>query len=61
MHRTGRYLGCCLLWTLLVTDAGAQSWLEQYLVHRNPSFTEEGADSFYVCHAGENMRAMTEA
>ena len=50
-----------MLWVLLAANAGAQSWLEQYLVHRNPSFTEEGAGSCYVCHAGENMRAMTES
>lgn len=61
MYRFLPVFACCLLWALPVADAVAQSWLEDYLVHRKPSFTEEGADSCYVCHAGENMRAMTES
>ena len=56
-----RVLACCALWALLAADAGAQSWLEEHLVHRNPSFTVQGAESCYVCHAGENMRAMADS
>lgn len=58
MSRTERLLLCCVLWALSAVDAAAQSWVEEYLVHRNPSFTTQGAESCYVCHAGENMRAM---
>ena len=61
MFRSRRIFAVCALWALLAADAGAQSWLEEYLVHRNPSFTEEGSGSCYVCHAGENMRAMNES
>lgn len=61
MLRSSQFLCCCTLWLLFTADASAQSWLDEYLVHRNPSFTEEGAESCYMCHAGENMRAMAES
>jgi len=37
-----------------------QSWVNDLLVHRTPSFTEDGADSCLMCHSGEKMRAVSE-
>lgn len=44
-----------------VGDAVAQSWMNDLLVHRTPSFTEEGRDSCLVCHSGEKMRAVAKS
>lgn len=61
MPRFSQIVSWCALCLIIPADAGAQSWLDDYLVHRNPSFTEQGAESCYMCHAGENMRAMADS
>jgi predicted CXXCH cytochrome family protein len=50
-----------MLWASLAADAAAQTWFEDFFGHRKPSFTEEGAASCYLCHAGESMRAMSDS
>ena len=49
-------LGLVLL--LAAGDASAHSWLNELLVHRTPSYTEEGEKACLVCHAGAKMRAV---
>lgn len=54
-------LVCLLLICLLAILPGpvaAGSWLNELLVKRTPSYTEEGAESCLACHAGEKMRAV---
>lgn len=47
---------CCI-----APDAGANSWVNPFQVHRTPSFTAEGDASCLRCHAGEKMRAIAES
>lgn len=58
MHLLKRFLILFVLFPLLMTDAIAQGWVNDMLVHRTPSFTEHGAESCLTCHSGDKMRAM---
>ena len=55
MNRITRFNILFLLMTLSAS-AVAQGWMNDLLVHRRPSFTENGAESCMLCHSGEKMR-----
>ena len=38
----------------------AQSWVNELLVHRTPSYTEGGAEDCLICHSGEKMRGVAQ-
>lgn len=47
-----------LLLGALVNSVHAQSWMNDAVVHRTPSYTEGGAEDCLACHSGEPMRAV---
>jgi DmsE family decaheme c-type cytochrome len=58
MHLKKRIAILALCLTGLPGNASAESWVNEHLVHRTPSYTQGGAESCLTCHAGEKMRAM---
>ena len=61
MFQFGRYVFLLIALSACASDAFGQSWMNDLLVHRTPSFTADGADSCLVCHSGEKMRAVSES
>ena len=61
MFQLKRFAPLLFVLSLCAGDAPGQSWMNDLLVHRTPSFTGDGADSCLVCHSGEKMRAVGRA
>jgi DmsE family decaheme c-type cytochrome len=59
MFQLKRYVFLILALSACLGDAHSQSWMNDLLVHRTPSFTEGGAESCLSCHSGEKMRAVS--
>lgn len=48
-----------LLLCVLASNAETQTWMNDLLVHRTPSYTEGGPEDCLVCHSGEKMRGIS--
>lgn len=46
---------------LAAADAAASSWVNEFLVHRTPSYTADGAEGCLHCHSGEKMRSIAQS